>query len=181
MKTKALLLTVLLVGALAIPVFGTTVPRMDLQTLIRNSDNIIQGKIEGMDVVVEQRRPYTRVRVRVDDPMYARRGVRRQTIFLKFLGGRMDTPQGPVDMKVSGMPSFNVGDNVILFLREQPDGNNSVVGMNQGKYLIVNEVAVASISGVDLVDPKTGKLLPSGYTESAPVEAFKAKIRELLK
>jgi hypothetical protein len=180
MKTKALLLTVLL-GALAMPVLGTTVPKMDLQTLIRSSDDIVQGKVEGMDVVVEQRRPYTRVRIRVDDPMYSRRGLRRQTIFLKFLGGRMDTPQGPVDMKVSGMPSFNVGDNVILFLRDQPDGNSSVVGLNQGKYLVVDEVAVASISGVDLVDPKTGKMLPSGYTERAPVEAFKAKIRELLK
>jgi hypothetical protein len=180
MKTKALLLTVLL-GALALPVLGTTVPKMDLQTLIRNSDHIVQGKVEGMDVVVEEKRPFTRVRIRVDDPIYARRGGRRQTLFLKFLGGRMDTPQGPVEMTVSGMPSFNLGDNVILFLREQPDGNNSVVGMNQGKYLIVDEVAIASISGVDLVDPKTGKILPAGYTERAPVDAFKAKIRELLK
>jgi len=181
MKTKALLLTVLLLGALAIPALGTTIPKMDLKALIRSSDHIIQGKVEGTDVIVEQRRPFTRVRIRVDDPIYSRRGDRRQTLFLKFLGGRMDTPQGPVDMTVSGMPSFVVGDNVIVFLQEQPDGNNTVVGMNQGKYLVVNEVAVASISGVDLVDPKTGKVLPSGYTESAPVDAFKAKIRELLK
>src|SRR6185503_10390927 len=132
MKIRALLITVLpiLVLALAIPVLGTTVPKMDLQTLINNSDHIVQGKVEGMDVVVEQRRPFTRVRVRVDDPIYARRGDRRQTVFLKFLGGRMDTAMGPVDLKVSGMPSFNMGDNVILFLREQPDGNSSVVGLN---------------------------------------------------
>jgi hypothetical protein len=31
------------------------------------------------------------------------------------------------------------------------------------------------------VDPQTGKTMPSGFTESAPVNAFKAKIRELLK
>ena len=183
MKTTALFLTVLLflILTLAIPVLGTTVPKMDLKALIGKSDHIVQGKVEAIDVVVEQKRPFTRVRIRVDDPIYARRGDRRQTVFLKFLGGRMDTPRGPVDLAISGMPSFNVGDNVIVFLREQPDGNNSVVGLNQGKYLVLNEVAIASITGVDLVDPKTGKIVPSGYLESAPVDAFKARIRELLK
>ena len=183
MKTKVSALSVLLIVvlALALPILGTTVPKMDLQTLINKSDHIVQGKVEGMDVIVEQDRPYTRVRIRVDDPIYDRRGDRRQTVFLKFVGGRMNTPQGPVDVSVSGMPSFNLGDNVILFLREQPDGNNTVVGMNQGKFLVVGEVAVASISGVELVDPKTGKTMPSGYVEKAPVDAFKAKIRELLK
>jgi hypothetical protein len=181
MKTKILFLTVLLTTALAIPVLGTTVPKMDLKALVGKSDHIVQGKVEAMDVVVEQNRPFTRVRIRVDDPIYARRGGRRQTLVLKFLGGRMDTPKGPVDLAISGMPSFNLGDNVIVFLREQPDGNNSVVGLNQGKYLVVNEVAIASISGVDLVDPRTGKSVPAGYTESAPVDAFKARIRELLK
>ncbi len=181
MKTKALVLTVLLAG-LALPLLATTVPRMDLKALVAKSDRILQGKVEGMDVVVEQNRPYTRVRIHVDDPIYTKRAGPRQTqVYLKFLGGRMNTPQGPVDMKVSGMPEFTLGDNVILFLREQPDGNHTVVGLNQGKYLVVDEVAIASISGVDLVDPKTGKLVPAGYTERAPVDAFKAKIRELLK
>ena len=43
MKTKALLLTVLLAGAFAIPVLGTTVPKMDLKTLISNSDHIVSN------------------------------------------------------------------------------------------------------------------------------------------
>ena len=183
MKIKGLLLAFLPVVVLAatLPALGTTVPKMDLQTLINKSDHIVQGKVEAMDVIVEQNRPYTRVRIRVDDPIYSRRGDRRQTVFLKFLGGGMNTPQGPVTLHVSGAPTFNLGDNVILFLREQPDGNNSVVGMNQGKYLVVNETAIASISGVDLIDPKTGKVLPSGYIENVPVDTFKARIRELLK
>lgn len=181
MKIKALLLVVVPIVALALPALGTTVPKMDLQTLINKSDHIVQGKVEGMDVVVEQNRPYTRVRIRVDDPIYSRRGERRQTIFLKYVGGKINTPKGPATLTVSGTPSFNLGDNVILFLREQPDGNNSVVGLNQGKYLVVNEVAVSSISGVDLVDPKSGKVLPSGYSQNVPVDTFKARIRELLK
>jgi hypothetical protein len=189
MKTKALFLTFLLAGLFAasiMPVLGTTIPKMDLRALVKASDRILQGKVDAVDVevVVEegQRRPYTRVRIRVDDPIYARRGDRRQAVFLRFLGGVMDTNKGPVEVAVSGMPQFRLGDNVILFLRENADGtNHQVVGLNQGKYLVVNEVAVSNISGVELVDPKTGKALPGAFTESAPVEAFKAKIRELLK
>ena len=192
MKTKALFLTFLMAAAplfataLIMPVLGTTVPKMDLRALVNASDRILQGKVDAMDVevVVEegQRRPYARVRVRVDDPIYAKRGDRRQAVFLRFIGGVMDTPKGPVEVSVSGMPKFHMGDNVILFLRENRDGtNHQVVGLNQGKYLVVNEVAISNVSGVELVDPKTGKALPGAYTESAPVDAFKAKIRELLK
>ena len=182
MKTRAFVMAVLLLGMMALPMIGTTVPKMDLPALVANSDSILQGKVEAIDVVVEQQRPFTRVRIHVEDPIFSRKAARPQTIFLKFLGGRMETSQGPVEVKVSGMPTFNLGDNVILFLRQQTDGTNfSVVGLNQGKYVVVNEIAIASISGVDLVDPRTGKFLPSGYTESAPVDGFKARIRELLK
>ena len=183
MKTKTLFLIVLL-AALALPVFGTTVPKMDFATLVNGADSIVHGKVIAIDTIIETagnaRRPFTRVRIHVDDPM---KGDRRSTVFLKFLGGRMDTPRGPVEVSVSGMPQFAVGDNVILFLHDNRDaeGTHYVVGLNQGKYLVINETAISNMSGTDLVDPKTGKTLPSSYTESSPVDALKARIRELLK
>jgi hypothetical protein len=83
---------------------------------------------------------------------------------------------------ISGMPQFKNGDNVILFLKESSDGvNHTVVGLNQGKYLIVNEVAISNVTGVELVDPKSRQTIPGGHTQSAPVDAFKARIRELVK
>jgi hypothetical protein len=186
MKSKSLLRTALLMGALALPVLGTTVPKLELRTLVTMSDRILQGRVEVIDVEVVreegQRKPYTRVRVRVDDPLYARRGDRRQTVFLRYLGGVMDTPNGPVEVSISGMPRFKVGDNVILFLKESPDGiNHHVVGLNQGRYQVMNEVAVSNVTGVELVDPKSGQTLPGGHTQSVPVDAFKARIRELVK
>lgn len=194
MKTKALLLSILsisLMGALAAPVFGTIVPRMKLQDLVDKSDRILQGRVDAVEVRVTGNRPFTWVRVRVDDPICERTvasrrcrqgaGERRQAVFLRYLGGVVNTPNGPVEMRVSGMPTFQPGDNVILFLQENPDGTNQVVGLNQGKYVVVGEVAVANVSGVELMDPKTGKTSPSGFTESAPVGAFLSKIRELVK
>lgn len=196
MKTKAILLTAL-AAALAlpvvpvVPVFGTTVPRMNLEKLVSevrksNDGQIVQGRVDAVDVDIVreegQRRPYTRVRIRVNDPIYSRKGDRRQTVFLRYLGGMMDSPQGPVEVSIAGMPTFHLGDNVILFLRENGDGvYHHVVGLNQGKYLVLNETAISNISGVELVDPQTGKSTPGGVVESAPVNAFKARIRELLK
>jgi hypothetical protein len=179
MRTKSFFLTALLVAALAIPVFATTVPKMDLPTLVRQSDDVIQGKVETVEVRVENNDPYTWVRVRVDEPFKMRNN--RQTIFIKYLGGRMNTAQGPIEVTISGMPTFQVGENVILFLRASSDGQTFAVnGLGQGKYLVVDETAISNISGVNLVDPKTGKAVPA-FSESAPVEALKARIRELVK
>ena len=186
MKTKAILFTALVAGALALPVLGTTIPRLDLPTLVARSCRIFQGTVEaiGGEVVTEegQRRPYTMVRVRVDDPMKSRCRDQRQTVLIRHLGGKLDTARGPVEVSISGMPQFRVGDNVILFLSQSSDGtNHQVVGLNQGKYLVENQVAISNVTGVELVDPTTGKPVPGGYTQSANVEAFKTRIRELVK
>jgi hypothetical protein len=53
--------------------------------------------------------------------------------------------------------------------------------MNQGKYEIVEDFAVANVSGLTLLDPKTGQLSEAGFVDKAPLEAFKTKIRELVR
>lgn len=180
MRTPYIKIAAILLLVAALPLLGTTIPRMDLAALVSNSDRILQGKVETVEVRVDARRrlPFTWVRVRVDDPL---KGDRRQTVFLKHVGGK--APNSPYTITVAGTPMFRQGDNVIVFLRDLKDGDDTyqVVGMNQGKYEVIDEVAVAQISGVELIDPKTGRTLPSGFVESAPVEALKAKIRELVK
>src|SRR5438128_1068206 len=64
---------------------------------------------------------------------------------------------------VAGMPQFKIGDQVVVFLRNQQDGTFDVVGLNQGKYEIVNELAVANVSGVTLLDGKTGQLSDGAF------------------
>jgi hypothetical protein len=159
---------------------ATSLPKLDLKALVEKSDAILQGKVEAIEVRVDEklRLPFTWVRVRVDDPM---KGGRQQTVFIRHVGGKASG--SPYTLAVAGTPRFLMGDNVIVFLRDVHDGSGAyqVVGMNQGKYQVINEVAVAHISGVELVDTKTGQVFPTGYVESAPVDAFKNKIRELVK
>ena len=177
---RSLIITTLLGFTLHVSVLGTVVPKMDLRALVNNSDSIVQGKVEAIEVRLDEklRLPFTWVRVRVDDPL---KGSRQQTVFIRHVGGK--TPGSPYTLAVAGTPRFQFGDNVIVFLRDVHDGSGAfqVVGMNQGKYQVIDEMAVAHISGVELVDTKTGNVLPTGYVQSAPVEAFKAKIRELVR
>jgi hypothetical protein len=173
-------IAVLLCLTIKIGLHATSLPKMDLQALVEKSDSILQGKVEAIEVRVDEklRLPFTWVRVRVDDPL---KGNRQQTVFLRYVGGKADG--SPYTVAVAGTPRFLMGDNVIVFLRDVKDGSGAyqVVGMNQGKYEVINEVAVAHISGVELIDTKTGKVFPTGYVESAPVDAFKSKIRGLVK
>ena len=62
----------------------------------------------------------------------------------------------------------------------------AVIGQQDGLLKHVNArfrklfgLAVANVSGVSILDPKTGLMSDGGFVDKAPLETFKAKIREL--
>jgi len=154
--------------------FATTVRKMDLPALVKTSESIVQGRVDQVysQWDAERKLAFTYVSVTVDDPL---KGDRRRTVLIRQLGGKV----GSLTMSVAGTPRFSVGDQVIVFLKNSNDGAFNVVGLNQGKYDIVEDFAVANVSGLTLIDPKTGQLSDAGFVEKAPLEAFKARIREL--
>jgi len=158
----------------ATPLFATTVMKMDLPALVSTSDSIIKGRIESVEARYEERRVFTYVSVTVDDPL---KGERKSTILIKQPGGTI----GERTEWVAGMPRFKAGAQVILFLRNRQDGTFDVVGLNQGKYEIMDDYAVANVSGVSMMDPRTGLVSDAGFIQKNPVETFKAKIRELVR
>jgi hypothetical protein len=159
---------------LASSVFATTVEKIELAQLVSTSDNIVQGRVESVEARYENSLVYTYISVAVDDPI---KGERRRTVLVRQLGGKI----GARTTWIAGMPQFKAGDQVIVFLKNRQDGTFDVIGLNQGKYNIVDDYAVAHVSGVSVMDPKTGRLSEAGFVEKAPVETFKAKIRELMR
>jgi hypothetical protein len=159
---------------LAAPVLATTVQKMELPQLVSASDNIVQGRVESAEARFESNRIYTYVSIVVDEPL---KGERRRAVLLKQPGGTL----GARRTWIAGMPQFNPGDEVIVFLRDRRDGTFDVTGLNQGKYDIVGNLAVANVSGVAILDPKTGLISDSGFVDKAPLETFKARIRELVR
>src|SRR5438552_2520247 len=158
----------------ALPLYATTVEKMELPRLVSASDNIVQGRVESVEARYENRMVYTYVSVVVDEPI---KGERRRTVLVRQLGGKI----GAMTAWIAGMPQFKTGDQVIVFLKNRQDGTYDVIGLNQGKYDIVNDYAVANVSGVSVLDPKTGLMSDAGFVDKAPLETFKAKIRELVR
>jgi hypothetical protein len=155
--------------------FATTVVKMDLPVLVNKAESIVQGQVEQVYVQwdADRKLAFTYASVRVEDPL---KGERRRTVLIRQVGGTV----GSMTIHVAGMPRFSTGDRVIVFLKDQQDGTFQVLGLNQGKYEIVNGNAVSNLSGLDLVDPKTGRMVEAGLVEQSPLTEFKAKIRELM-
>lgn len=165
----------LCVALLATSGFATTVKKMELEELVATSDNIVQGRVEQVYTQwnAEMRLPFTYVSINVADPL---KGERRRTVLVRQVGGKV----GSLNVSVAGMPRFNNGDEVIVFLKSQNDGTFDVIGLNQGKYEVVDDFAVVNVSGLTVIDPKTGRLSDAGFVAKAPLEAFKSKIRSLV-
>ena len=172
MRKRIGLLAIFLMAASA--AYATTIIRLDLAQMVKQSDNIVQGRVEDVNVQWDTtaRTAYTYVTISVADPM---KGARRSTVTVRQLGGKV----GALNVTVAGMPKFSKGEELIVFLKSQGDGTFMVLGLNQGKYEIADDFAVSNVSGVDVYNPKTGRIETPAFVERAPLESFKAKIREL--
>ena len=176
MRLRNLSLLFLSVVCLCTVSQATTVLRLELPQLVKQSDSIVQGHVEDVTVQWDSTRnmAYTYVSIAVDDPM---KGERRRNLVIRQVGGKV----GALTVGVSGMPQFEKGEQVIVFLKTQPDGTFIVLGLNQGKYQITDDFAISNVSGIDILNPKTGRIETAAFVDKAPLESFKSKIRELLK
>jgi hypothetical protein len=152
----------------------TIVIKMDLTALVQQSDTILQGRVE--QVYAQWNEPmktiFTDVSVRVEDTL---KGEARRSVSIRQLGGKV----GAMNMSIAGMPKFTSGEDVILFLKGNGEGTHHVVGLSQGKFEIVNDFAVADVSGVGLVDSKTGQVIEGVVVAKESLETFKSRIRRL--
>ena len=161
---------------LAVAGWTTTVLKMDLPALVQESDSIVQGQVERMDALWDAQRKtiFTYISVKVHEPLKGEPG---RTILIRQIGGKV----GTMNLSISGMPVFRNGEEVILFLKRNPEASYHVVGLSQGKYDIGSDFAVANVSGIELIDKKTGEAIDGGVVTREPLENFKSRIRRLVK
>ena len=166
----------LLVAVLASPALATTVAKLSLEQLVQRADLIVQGQVQSVYSQWDQQRRlvFTYVSIRVDEPL---KGVQRQSVLIRQIGGTV----GTIEMSVAGAPQFKSGERALVFLKRQDATTFQVVGMNQGLYRIVEDSAVSDVSGIDLLDSKTGKITKPPVDVRAPLEQLKIRIRELLR
>lgn len=111
------------------PARASVIIKLDLPQLVGRADVIFVGKaIRAQSHWSEDRRHIvTDVTFQVDRAV---RGTRaRDTVVVRSLGGAV----GGLGMRISGSPTFNVGDQALLFTDVQA-GHRRVVGMEQGVF-----------------------------------------------
>jgi hypothetical protein len=164
------------IAVLATPALATTVTKLSLEQLVQRADLIVQGQVQSVSSQWDQQRRlvFTYVSIRVDEPL---KGERRQSVLIRQIGGSV----GTIEMSVAGAAQFKTGQKALVFLKRQDATTFQVVGMNQGVYRIVEDSAVSNVSGMDLLDSKTGEIAKPLIDIRAPLEQLKTKIRELLR
>ena len=155
-------------------VTASTVVLMELDALVAESDSIVQGIVEHVESRWEDTYVFTYATVRIDDPL---KGDRSRTLTIRQVGGSV----GDREVFISGMPRFEPGMSLILFLTDSQNGTFHVTGMNQGSYVISQDYAISNVSGVDLLNPKSGVVSGASVVTRVEVEEFKARIRELVR
>jgi hypothetical protein len=154
----------------------TTVLKMDLPALVRESDSIVQGYVARTEAQWDEKAKivFTSVYITVRERL---KGDPEPYVLVRQIGGKV----GTMNLSVIGMPTFSAGEEVILFLKRNAQASYHVVGLSQGKYAISDGWAFANNSGVELMDRTKGRLTESSVMTKEQLDNFKSRIRQLVK
>jgi hypothetical protein len=150
--------------ARARPVGATTILPLDLAGLTTAADRIFHGRAlavrSGRD---EHGLPSTWTTFAVDEAV---KGGDADTIEIKQLGVDTPLPDGTL-FRVPAIPSYRVGDEVILFLHPNSTaGFTSPVGLGQGRFRVRHHAGAAPVAENDVGN---ANLAPAGSARSAIV------------
>lgn len=110
---------------------ATTVTAMDVETLVRESSVIVRGEVESLATGLDDGGTLqTWVTVAVEESLKGAPG--RSRVVIRVPGGRWG---GRVSI-VYGVPSFRVGERVLLFATPAKRQGLTLTGLFQGKYEI---------------------------------------------
>lgn len=156
--------------------------RLDLEQLTRSSDAIVIGKVSRVSSrwTKDQRLIVTEVAITVSERL---KGGAEETVTVVQPGGVV----GTVGQRVSGLPQFNKGDEVVLFLEQQSPRAFLVTGMAQGKFRVERSSDGRSVfavpddlAGLGLVEP--GGLKPAGEPIGPmPLDTLRQRVQQTLR
>lgn len=162
--------------------WGSTVMALDLPALAKASDTIVRGTVRSIESRLSKdgSRVVTDVTLDVQDTL---KGQARQSLVVLQPGGVV----GEVGQKVEGLPGFQLGEEVVVFLERRGSERFIVAGMAQGKYRVERSSDGKAVFAAPdpeaghllLIDAMTGK--PTARArESMTLGALEALVREAL-
>lgn len=139
---------------------ATIMVKLGLDDLAREADTVLAARVSYLWSEWDESglRIYTYVAL---EPKELFKGdVRQPEIIVKVRGGIV----GAVGQISPGTPSFDQGEDVVLFLKETADGFFSVVGLAQGKFSVKRDAAtgenyvISNLSGIAFYDVAKRKI-----------------------
>lgn len=185
MKLIALILAIGIFLAVAMPAHATQVIGLKFAEVVDDADIIFSGKIINIETKLSDQNgkqvPYTFVTVSITEVLKG--SLKGDTYTFKTAGGQY--PGKKLVYAIGDMPSFKEGQEVFLFLKDDPTLYSPVVGFFQGRFnLLVNKS-----SGSKEVFDNFGKPVTEGFIKADPAnksskpvnyEVFKGMIKSLM-
>lgn len=137
--------------------------RKSVEELTYEADSIMIGKVTGMESRWNEDRTliYTYVTISARDYVKKLSNIgESEEIIVRMPGGEV----GDIGLKVSDMPEFREGEEVLLFLKKERPTIFRVVGLFQGKYTVEDGRAKNKVLGREI-----------------PLDSFVSQIREIIK
>lgn len=172
-------------GALLVAICGastakaTTIERMSLEKISRTAKVIVRARCLGNSTNQDAGEIWTFTNFAVEQVW---RGTAPVQITVRLLGGRM----GNLTSNVSGVPRFQAGEEVLLFLEPASRGDFSVVSWEQGTFRVRRDPATGRESATQdtasfaTFDPVTRRFEAGGIRHT-PVDALHARVDAALR
>jgi hypothetical protein len=177
-RSWALCPLALLALLLALPASATSLLRAEVPELSRKADAVVQGTVRRVQSrwAAGGRRIVTDVEIQVSDVL---KGSPGRTVVVTQPGGRV----GDIGQRVSGLASFDEGEEVVVFLQRRGRDAYSVRGMAQGKFRVQRSPDGKTVLAVPeptqdvrLVDPVTGQETHAAQ-RSVSLESLRSTVR----
>ena len=156
MRRRVCSLAVSLVASIA---SGATLERLSLEEMAAKSSSIVRARALSDGAVLVGSTIYTQTRFQVLERW---KGPEGAEVDVSQPGGRV----GQISQSYSGVPRFQAGQELVLFLWTGPSGRTQVIGLSQGVFEVersangevevvrqpVREVLLEPGSGAPMVD-----------------------------
>ena len=170
---------ILCLSVVAGPLAATTVQRFDLEDLVTRADRIVVGICESAGPRRVNGQIYTSYTFSVDQSLKGNAGPRLE---LHLPGGLL---QGVLS-HIAGMPVFDPGDEVVLFLTATNElGHAWPVGLAQGRFSIVRDErdsprVFQELDGLSLHPSGAAKRAPAvNPVQGMPLDSFLKRVHSL--
>jgi hypothetical protein len=173
MRRFSTLCVVLLICCAAVP--GTTLERMPLERMAGLARVIVRARCVSNSTAWDAGEIWTFTSFDVAE---AWKGSAPERVTVRLLGGTV----GPLTSRVSGVPRFRAGEEVILFLEPTARRDFTVVSWQQGTFRVGRdprsgaEIVTQDTAAFETFDAQTRQFKASGI-RNLPLEAFRAQVQ----